>query len=129
MSYFRSFRGLLTLLIISSPIELRLYEQAVKDASDAIDEGFSLPKAYFRRGQARRLLGEWAEAEDDLKEALSLQPGDPSIVQEIAELRRLGSVASSERDAWIAEQNKQTIEDLFPDGGLQRAIKEKLAEA
>ena len=45
-------------------------------------------KAYFRRGQARRRLGQLDEALQDLAAAARLMPGDGKVSRELASLER-----------------------------------------
>ncbi|KAJ7678697.1 hypothetical protein B0H17DRAFT_944263 [Mycena rosella] len=108
-------------------LKLRLYETAVQDASDAINKGdFNRAKAHFRRGQANCFLGDWDKAEEDCKKALNLQPGDRSIIKQIAELKRLSGLSSDERTAWIAAQGPAMLRDIFEDGDLNRRVEEML---
>merc|ERR1712060_937433 len=56
-------------------------------------------KVVFRRGVARRALGNLEEARDDLAEALRLQPSADDVATELAAVRsELASLAKAARD-------------------------------
>ncbi|KAJ7467028.1 TPR-like protein [Mycena latifolia] len=111
-------------------LKLKLYEMAVKDASDAIDKGnFNRAKAYFRRGQGSSFLGDWDKAEEDYKKALELQPGDRSIVEQITELNRLRGLSSDDQASWISAQEPATLGDIFEGGELKRRVEEVLGRS
>jgi tetratricopeptide (TPR) repeat protein len=107
--------------------ELKLYETAVKDASAAIAKGdFNRAKAHFRRGQARCFLGEWTQAEEDYADALALQPGDRSVVEQVAELKRLRDLPAEDQTAWISAQAPVTLLDIFEAGEVEKQVKKML---
>ncbi|KAJ7019225.1 TPR-like protein [Mycena alexandri] len=111
-------------------LKLKMYETAVEDASMALGNGnFNRPKALFRRGQARCFLGELSKAEEDCEKALTLQPGDRVVVEQIAEVNRLRGLPADERDAWVSAQAKTTPVDLFGTGGLKRQVEEVLGQS
>ncbi|KAJ7879479.1 TPR-like protein [Mycena olivaceomarginata] len=108
-------------------LKLKLYDTAAEDASGAIAAGnFNSAKAYFRRGQARYFLGDWAKAEEDYAEALKLQPGDRSVVDQVAELKRLRGLPTEDQAAWIAAQAPLTQVDVFGAGEVRRRVEEVL---
>ncbi|KAJ6594585.1 TPR-like protein, partial [Mycena capillaripes] len=64
-----------------------LSSQRKKLRKQAISKGnFNRAKAHFRRGQAMYFLGKWDKAGEDYAIALTLQPGDRSVVDQVAEL-------------------------------------------
>ncbi|KAJ7090914.1 TPR-like protein [Mycena belliarum] len=108
-------------------LKLKLYETAVQDASDAIDKGnFHRAKAHFRRGQAKCFLGDWNKAEEDYNQALKLQPGDRSIVEQIAELKRLRGLSTDKQSAWISAHEPAKLSDIFESHDLKRRVEELL---
>ncbi|KAJ7762492.1 TPR-like protein [Mycena metata] len=111
-------------------LKLKMYETAVEDASAALGKGnFNQAKALFRRGQASCFLGEWSKAEKDCEKALTLQPGDRLVVEQIAELKRLRGLPADERDVWVSAQAKTTPGALFGTEGLKRKVEEVLGQS
>ena len=62
-------------------------------------------KALFRRGKARRLLGQSDVAAEDLKKAAKLAPGDAGIKRELLALR--------EEERAAREKERQMFKGLF----------------
>ncbi|KAJ7141104.1 hypothetical protein C8R44DRAFT_762741 [Mycena epipterygia] len=111
-------------------LKLKLYKEAVEDASSAIEKGnFNLAKAHFRRGQARCFLGDWETAGEDCVKALALQPGDRNVTDQIAELKSLRGLSSDDQAAWISAQAKITLGDIFKPGELKRRTEEVLGRS
>ncbi|KAF8143326.1 hypothetical protein K438DRAFT_1993949 [Mycena galopus ATCC 62051] len=111
-------------------LKLKLYDTAVGDSSAAIAKGdFNLAKAHFRRGQAEYFLGNWTKAEEDYTKALKLQPGDPNVVAQVAELKRLRSLSAEDQAAWISAQNHVTTLGIFEPGELKRRVEEVLGSS
>ncbi|KAJ7162228.1 TPR-like protein [Mycena filopes] len=110
-------------------LKLKMYETAVEDTSAALGKGdFNRPKALFRRGQARCFLGELAKAEEDCAKALSLQPGDRAVVQQISEVKRVRALSTEDRTAWVSAQAKTTHLEVFGAGGLENQVEEILRQ-
>ncbi|KAK7001299.1 serine/threonine protein phosphatase 5 [Favolaschia claudopus] len=109
-------------------LKLKLYKTAAEDALLATKKGdYNAAKAHFRRGQAKFFLGDWTEAEKEYQIALELQPGDPSILERVDELKKVQSLSADEQAAWIAAQKPTTESDIFGGPGtLQRKVKEVL---
>jgi len=61
---------------------------AVKDCDSALRVDPSYKKALFRRGLAYKALKSWDEAADDLKAALSADPGSKQILKELTAVER-----------------------------------------
>jgi tetratricopeptide (TPR) repeat protein len=61
---------------------------AVKDCDSALRVDPTYKKALFRRGLAYKALKSWDEAADDLKAALSAEPGSKQILKELAAVER-----------------------------------------
>lgn len=53
----------------------KLYDAAIRDEGEAASW-----RLYFSRGAARERLGRWGEAQADLKQALSLSPNEPEVL-------------------------------------------------
>ncbi|KAJ7467030.1 TPR-like protein [Mycena latifolia] len=78
-------------------LKLKLYTTAINDATLAIDKGdFQRAKAHFRRGQGWCFQGEWDKADEEYTTALILQPGDPNILHEFEELKRLRGLSTDD---------------------------------
>ncbi|KAJ7681003.1 hypothetical protein DFH06DRAFT_973948 [Mycena polygramma] len=108
-------------------LKLKLYEAAVEDASHALDQVYcNRAKAHFRRGQAQYFLGKWDEAGADYAEALTLQPGDPSVIHGVAELNRLRNLPAEEQTTWILAQAPVDLRDVFEPEELERRVEELL---
>ncbi|KAJ7141113.1 hypothetical protein C8R44DRAFT_866765 [Mycena epipterygia] len=111
-------------------LKLKLYNIAIEDASNVIEEEdyntriLKIP--YFRRGQGWYFLGDWDKAEEDCSKALMLKPGDPKIVREIEELKRLRSLSSNAdgRVYGVPEEAKVTFLDVFELAEFKRQTEE-----
>lgn len=107
--------------------ELGLYHRVFEDVKEAIERRVNVAKAHYRSGQANRALGRWADARRDFEAAHALQPGDSSVVSEIAELDRIEALADDERAAWLKAQNPRTVTDYFANPGeFQRLVQEQV---
>lgn len=73
--------------IASCSIKLKRWRNALNNASKAIEISPEHPKAFFRRGQAQRQLGEFAAARLDLEKAMGLSSGDTAVQSELAALQ------------------------------------------
>src|ERR1700722_15733488 len=67
-------------------IELKLFEEADSDATLALEQRSMMAKGYFRRGQARELMGILGEGAADFLEVDRLQPQEASIKAELVEV-------------------------------------------
>ncbi|KAJ6531622.1 TPR-like protein [Mycena vulgaris] len=106
-------------------LKLKLYDLVVEDASAAIERGdFNRVKAYFRRAQGWRFLGEWGKADEDYTRALELQPDDLNILREVEELKKLRGLSPGDRAKWISAHAKVTLLDVFKPGELKRRTEE-----
>ncbi|KAJ7213034.1 hypothetical protein GGX14DRAFT_446120 [Mycena pura] len=115
---------------VAVALKLNLYTVAAEQASKVMRMAvFNRAKTHFRRGQARCVLVEWKEAEDDFTRALALQPGDPSVLQQIAEMKRLRGLSSEEQAAWISAQPRRALSDVFEPGELERRTEELLGRS
>ncbi|KAF9016762.1 hypothetical protein BDZ89DRAFT_1075319, partial [Hymenopellis radicata] len=108
-------------------LKLKLYSQAVKDASEPIGMSFNLPKAFFRRAQGHRFLGNFDAAEADITQALFLEEDDPFLAKEMEELKRLQDLDTEEQEAWISQQEPKTVNEVFGSGEAEKLIKARLA--
>lgn len=107
-----------------------MYTLAAEDASSAIDKGnFNRAKAHFRRGQAMFYLGDWDKAAQDYAKALTLQPGDRNVVEQIAELKKIRGLSSDDQTSWISAQAPAAIQDIFEPGELKRRAEEILGRS
>mmetsp|Transcript_1533 Transcript_1533/g.2088 ORF Transcript_1533/g.2088 Transcript_1533/m.2088 type:complete len:214 (+) Transcript_1533:144-785(+) len=68
--------------------KLERYEKCVESCSQSIALGNESSKAYFRRAQARRLLGDLDAAQSDLDKARLAGGENRAIDQEFAEIQR-----------------------------------------
>ncbi|KAF7322142.1 Serine/threonine protein phosphatase 5 [Mycena kentingensis (nom. inval.)] len=105
-------------------LKLQIYETAIQDASNAIEDNYSLAKAHFRRGTAEFFLGRWSDAEADFAQALKHQPGDSSVLAQAAELQRLRGLPEEEQAAWIRAQSCRKPADLFDLAQFKKDIEE-----
>src|SRR5205807_10412029 len=55
--------------------QLGLHEQGLRDRSEAIRLNPNLPEAWFARGSAYYLMGDYKKAHDDIQQAVRLRPG------------------------------------------------------
>ncbi|KAL0568319.1 hypothetical protein V5O48_013667 [Marasmius crinis-equi] len=110
-------------------IELKLFDFAIEDASSCLDDDYNPAKAYFRRSQAHSSLGQLKEAREDLDKARRIQPADATLSRESQVLSGLEAQSFDELSAWIADQNKQSMDDLFGEGGLEELVEQRVNEA
>ncbi|KAF8143325.1 hypothetical protein K438DRAFT_2029629 [Mycena galopus ATCC 62051] len=118
-------------------LKLKMYDEAAKDASETIMKGDKLKpgqlaKAYFRRGQAMFFLGDWTKAEDDYTKALTCQPGEPTVVEQVAEIKRMRGLSTEEQTAWKTAQtlHAATLEMICEsDAELRRLVEEVLGHS
>lgn len=69
-------------------LRVKEYRKAIESASNAIRETKETnPKAFYRRGQAYRLLDDYENAREDLEKALKLVPKDKLILEELKVLK------------------------------------------
>jgi len=78
-------------------VKLKDGEKAFKFAEKAVAADQKNPKAFFRRGQAWQLKGDFDNAEKDLKKALDLAPTDALIKKTLAAVRK--KLALQEKEA------------------------------
>ncbi|MCC5876844.1 MAG: tetratricopeptide repeat protein [Candidatus Sumerlaeia bacterium] len=71
-----------------SPARPRDLTRAVRTLDTIVEKHPELWNAYFARGRAQRLLGEYEDAEADLKRALEILPGEPNSTMDLALIRR-----------------------------------------
>eukprot|EP01061_Rhynchopus_euleeides_P045197 TRINITY_DN8034_c1_g1_i1.p2 TRINITY_DN8034_c1_g1~~TRINITY_DN8034_c1_g1_i1.p2 ORF type:complete len:699 (+),score=388.89 TRINITY_DN8034_c1_g1_i1:111-2207(+) len=69
--------------IASAAIKLTKYQLAAKNATQALEFEPKSAKAYFRRGQAQRLMKDFKSAREDLTQANELSGGDAGIKKEL----------------------------------------------
>eukprot|EP00761_Pharyngomonas_kirbyi_P008131 gb/GECH01008142.1/.p1 GENE.gb/GECH01008142.1/~~gb/GECH01008142.1/.p1 ORF type:complete len:725 (+),score=147.83 gb/GECH01008142.1/:1-2175(+) len=69
-------------------IKLKLYTKAIDNCSRALEINDSSMKAYFRRGQAYSLSGEYDKAQEDLKTAQEMSPDSKSVKKEMDKLQK-----------------------------------------
>lgn len=62
--------------------------RAIRTLDSIIEKHPDLWNAHFARGRAQRLLGEYEEAEENLKRALEILPGEPNSTMDLALIRR-----------------------------------------
>ncbi|KAF8903539.1 hypothetical protein CPB85DRAFT_1226437 [Mucidula mucida] len=108
-------------------LKLNLYRQVIRDASHSIKRNFNLPKAFYRRAQAHRFLGDFDSAEADITQALFIEEDDPTLVKEMEELQRLQDLDTDEQEAWISKQQSKTVDEVFGTGEFERLIDVRLA--
>ncbi|KAK7060295.1 hypothetical protein VNI00_001060 [Paramarasmius palmivorus] len=118
---------LYTLNRAAAALKLKLYTVAVDDASYTLEREYNETKAYFRRGQAYCALGHFKKAREDLQAALTLQPGDGSVIREIETLDRVEKLSQDEKAEWIGQQEGKTLADIF-EGKLNVLMKKRVAE-
>ncbi|KAF9041940.1 TPR-like protein [Hymenopellis radicata] len=109
-------------------LKLNLFAQALDDASRPIEKDFNLPKAFFRRAQAYRFLGDFGAAEADMTEALVVGKDDPTFVKEMEELKRLQALDAEGQDAWLAQQESKTVDEVFGSGEFEKFVEARLAQ-
>ncbi|KAJ7696461.1 hypothetical protein B0H17DRAFT_1197973 [Mycena rosella] len=115
-------------------LKLKLYELAIKDASNIVLErgNFKCAKVHFRRGQGWCFLGDWAKADEEALghmteargclgdlERLKHQHDEHNILREIDELKRLRGLSSADRAAWTTAHVQGTLLDVFEPGELE----------
>lgn len=101
-----------------SYLELKEYRQAIHDASRAIDQGFTLPKALLTRGAAYGHLGEYDNALADYNAAAKMAPEDWHAFNQRALVHaRKGNKKAAEDDWKRAETLNPALKDV-PRGAL-----------
>ncbi|KAF5339252.1 hypothetical protein D9758_013321 [Tetrapyrgos nigripes] len=113
----------------AAALKLTMYETTIKDASSCLEDDYNIPKAYFRRSQARYSLGNLQEARQDLDKARAIQPADPILIREAEILSSLEAKSPEELPAWVAEQGRKSLDDLFGQDGLEDLVKQRMTEA
>ncbi|KAF9041934.1 hypothetical protein BDZ89DRAFT_1128629 [Hymenopellis radicata] len=118
-------------------LRLNIFAQVLADASHPfemdfntillIEMDFSLPKAFFRRAQAYRFLGDFDAAEADITEALSISEYDPTLVKEMEELKRLQALDTEGQEAWLSQQESKTVDEVFGSGEVEKLVEARLA--
>ncbi|RDB20603.1 Outer envelope protein 64, chloroplastic [Hypsizygus marmoreus] len=109
-------------------LKLKAFKQAEDDAAHAILE-YESAKAHFRRAQARRFLGNLEGADEDLRVARELQPGDPSVEAEVAELAKLKKISDKELEQWIGAQEAVAVNDIFGSIEVLEELVQKVLQA
>lgn len=111
----------------AAALKLGLYTKVFEDVQEAIDREYMVAKAHYRRAQANRALGRWAEAKRDLEVALRLAPGDPNVLSESAELERVVALPEADRVEWLKSQNAREAADLYSDSKeFARLVQEQI---
>ncbi|KAJ7682217.1 hypothetical protein DFH06DRAFT_1160507 [Mycena polygramma] len=137
-------------------LKLKLYDKALEDANSVVEEeeynmrSLDLQtklwivenaseitakaklhriKGHFRRGQAWRSRGEWDKAGEDYGKALELKPGDCTILREMEQLEGLRGLSAEEQAAWVAEQGKVMLLDVFDPEDLKKRVEELIGRS
>ncbi|GLB37991.1 putative response to arachidonic acid [Lyophyllum shimeji] len=107
----------------AAALKLGCFEQAEQDAGLVLR--FGTAKAYFRRAQARKFLGNLGGADEDLVEARKLQPGDKCIEEEMNEVRRLKGLSEAELRSWVTAQGATRPRNIY---GSTKAMEARIEE-
>ncbi|KAF8440949.1 hypothetical protein L210DRAFT_3447895 [Boletus edulis BED1] len=90
-------------------LKLGKSEDAERDCTKVLALSLNNVKAFFRRGQARRALGNLDDARADLDRALVLEPANESVKSEILELEKISQQQKlKQRSKYIAVDKPQT---------------------
>jgi tetratricopeptide (TPR) repeat protein len=88
--------------IAACQLRLEDFHAAIASCSEVLAEQPRNAKALFRRGKARRALGQSEAAAADLAAAQDAEPGDAAVARELAavqrELKQVGEPALPPRD-------------------------------